>query len=255
MSRLFARLFRPAPQTVPDTPIAPAGPFQVVGDIHGRLDLLHLILDASDPDLPLICVGDYVDRGEDSAGVLRLLTEASHLCLMGNHEEMLLKFLDAPESGGAQWLRHGGLQTLASFGVAGVTTTSGPGALAAASDALRRAMGDELIAWLRGLPLWHLTGNVAVVHAGADPARPVDAQHNSLLWGHPDFARTPRSDGLWVVHGHTVVDRPMTEGNRIAIDTGAFGTGRLTMAQISPGVVRFVSTDGANGALLCDETV
>ena len=249
MSRFLNRFFRPASQTVAEGPLAPAGPMQVVGDVHGRLDLLRLILDARDPDLPLICVGDYIDRGEQSAGVLRLLAEGPHVCLMGNHEAMMLDFLDAPEAAGQRWLRNGGLQTLASFGVAGVTVTSGPATLVTAAMALRRAMGDDLIGWLRALPLYHLSGNVAVVHAGADPARPIDVQSNSLVWGHADFARTPRNDGVWVVHGHTVVDRPIVAQGRVAIDTGAYATGALTMARIDAGALRFVSTDGATGGL------
>jgi len=249
MSRFFSRLFRSAPQAPALARPAPDVPLQVVGDIHGRLDLLRLILGVCDPDLPLVCVGDYIDRGEESAGVLRLLAQSPHLCLMGNHEEMLLNFLDTPESGGARWLRHGGLQTLASFGVAGATATSAPATLVAASAALRRAMGDDLIGWVRALPLFHLSGNIAVVHAGADPARPIDGQRNALLWGHPDFTRTPRRDGLWVVHGHSVVMQPGIADGRIAIDTGAYATGQLTMARIAAGTVRFVSTDSVTGTV------
>ncbi|WP_299734072.1 metallophosphoesterase [uncultured Tateyamaria sp.] len=214
----------------PDFPAtAPESPFIALGDIHGRVDLLEQFLDL-DPAYPVICVGDYVDRGEDSAAVLRLLAERDDIiCLSGNHEEMMRRFLKTPTEAGSRWLRYGGLQTLASFGVSGVTGTSGPEALEEARDQLQEAMGPDLVAWLSDLPTRWQSGNVAVVHAGADPARSIDDQDvQTLHWGHRDFARTQRSDGVWVVHGHTIVDAPSAANGRIAIDTGAYATGNLT---------------------------
>jgi serine/threonine protein phosphatase 1 len=96
---------------------------------------------------------------------------------------------------------------------------------------------------MRLLPLMHETGNVTVVHAGADPAKPLDQQaHRTLTWGHPDFRTTPRRDGQWVLHGHTIVDAPSADQGRIAVDTGAYATGRLTVARVIPGEVSFEST-------------
>ena len=224
-------------------PLAPVAPFYAIGDIHGRADLLYRLLDRLDPALPVLCVGDYVDRGEHSAEVLRFLRDTPAItCLKGNHEVMLLAFLDAPETG-ANWLRNGGLQTLASFAIAGLSESSKGAPLVQARTALRAAMGEELIDWLRNLPLCWQSGNVAVVHAGADPATPIATQREDfLLWGHPDFTRTPRADGVWVVHGHTIVDTPSASDGRIAIDTGAFATNRLTAARIAAGEVSFIST-------------
>lgn len=220
----------------------------MVGDIHGRLDLLEALLAQIVPDAPLVFVGDYIDRGEQSAQVLRRVQEmdqarARAICLIGNHEDMLLKFLDDPVGRGRRWLRFGGLQTLSSFGIGPVAETSPPQALEQAGEALAERMGAALIAWLRALPTSWQSGNVAVVHAGADPQLPLESQDpQALKWGHPAFRKTPRRDGIWVVHGHTIVDQPHAEAGRIAIDTGAFATGRLTAARIAPGELRFLST-------------
>lgn len=230
-----------------DAPLSPEVSMAVIGDVHGRDDLLGELLDRLSSEAPnhrIVLVGDLIDRGEHSAGVLRrLMGRADIVCLKGNHEAMALAFLDDPERKGRSWLRNGGLQTLASFGVGGLGMQPGPEALRAARDRLALAMGERMVAWLRGLPLSHLNGNVAVTHAGADPLISVDGQdENSLLWGHRRFAEVPRPDGLWLVHGHVIQPQPLVEAGRIAVDTGAYATGRLTAALIGNGDIRFVST-------------
>lgn len=233
-----------SPKTAPFPPVAPDRGFYAVGDIHGRIDLLDKVLRDLPTDLPIICVGDYVDRGEDGADVLRRLHSRPDLiCLRGNHEDMMLGFLDAPQDKGGRWLRHGGLQTLASFGVTGVSPSTSGIDLKIAADALRAAMGPDLIDWLRLMPLTHSSGNVTVLHAGADPALPLDQQDPRVLtWGHPDFLTTPRPDGQWVVHGHTIVETANAAEGRIAVDTGAYATGVLSVARITPGTVEFDTT-------------
>lgn len=242
IKRLFRRFV-----AGPDFPAtAPDSPFIAVGDIHGCAGLLTRFLE-TEPACPVICVGDYVDRGDHSADVLRLLHGRPDIvCLSGNHEEMMLNFLDNPARTGPRWLRYGGLQTLASFGITGVVESSGAEALTEAGAALRSAMGLDLLAWMRGLPTSWQSGNVAVVHAGADPARAMDAQDTKTLrWGHPDFDRRTRDDGVWVVHGHTIVDVPVASRGRIALDTGAYATGRLTAALIEPGKTTFQTITAA----------
>jgi len=231
-------------------PIAPDEPFLAIGDVHGRADLLERleqIILTEAPGLPAVFVGDFLDRGEDSARVIELLMSSSQngaqpvFCLRGNHEEMCLRFLDQPEANGARWLKYGGLQTLASYGVRVAGTE--PDALRRTRDDLALAMGDNVIDWLRSRPLMWRSGNVCVTHAGADPARSLDAQsERALLWGHKDFAEKPRADGQWIVYGHVIVDRPNAARGRIAVDTGAYATGRLTAALISQGSVRFLTT-------------
>lgn len=233
-----------------DTPVAPDSPVFIVGDLHGcklQLDTLLGQMAAKAPTAIQVFVGDYVDRGEDSAGVLRALfamkDDPSVICLIGNHEDMMLGFIDHPAKKGQRWLRYGGLQTLASFGVGGVTASSEGDALIAASTALKDAMGAQMLAWLRALPATWSSGNLTVVHAGADPVTPLTLQPNkTFMWGHPDFDQVLRTDGIWVAHGHTVVEQANADGGKIATDTGAYATGKLTAAYVTSGDVSFIQT-------------
>ncbi len=233
--------------------IAPEHPFVAIGDIHGRDDLLGNLLKQLEeqvPNLPLVFAGDYVDRGPDSAKVLARLMALSEsplksiTCLMGNHETILLDFLDHPESMARQWLRNGGVATLESFGVSVPDDSASPKAARLMRDQLVETMGTQMIAWLRSRPLVWQSGNVAATHAGADPKCPIEPRRgHGLLWGHPDFLKTPRKDGLWIVHGHFIVDTPCAEQGRISIDTGAYRTGRLTAAIVEPGNVTFLTCE------------
>ncbi len=236
----------PAPKGF-DAPPAPDGPLAVIGDVHGADGLLARLLDRlEDSDRQLVCVGDYVDRGDNSAAVIDLLRARQAaapgrlVCLMGNHERMLLDFLDAPVQAGRRWLRYGGMQTLASFGVPPVPETAPETEWHLARERFADALGPGAEAWLRALPLTWQSGNVAVVHAAADPRLDITRQpEQTLLWGHADFATTPRRDGVWVVHGHTIMRQPQSAEGRISIDTGAYATGKLTAALIDPGSVAF----------------
>ena len=237
---MLNRLIKWRRRASPMPPPTPDQPLVVVGDVHGRADLLHRLPETA-AGVQVVFVGDYIDRGENSADVLRILQAAPQvICLMGNHEEMMLRFIDAPDKHGPRWLRYGGLQTLASFSVPLGSETASDAALITARDALVEAMGDGLITWLRALPSSWQSGNVVVTHAGADPNKPIDLQDPSALrWGHPDFDRVRRTDGLWIAHGHTIVDAPVMDHGRINVDTGAYATGRLTMAHISAQGVNF----------------
>lgn len=248
--RRRARRAGDAPEAI--TP-APDRPVVAVGDIHGRADLwreLRERIAARFPGWPVVTLGDSIDRGEHSREVLELLRAdppdglGPLTCLMGNHERMLLDFLDDPAAGAAPWLANGGLETVLSFGVrpprARTLTAQDAAAL---RDRLAGAMGPRLVAWLRQRPLSWQSGNVWAVHAGVDPARPLAAQGaDSLLWGHPDFGRAPNAAGALVVHGHTIVDTPRADAGRVSVDTGAYATGRLTAAAIMPGAVEFLQT-------------
>ncbi|MCV6596336.1 MAG: metallophosphoesterase [Mangrovicoccus sp.] len=242
-SKLFGRAKTPSFDGYEDLPY-PDQPVEIVGDIHGCSDLM----DALPPciaGIPRIFVGDVVDRGPDSHGCLKRLqaheAEGQGTCLLGNHEAMLLAFLDAPKQSGARWLRHGGLETLASFGIPLGGPTLEPAQILALRDAFREAMGPELETWLRNRPSLWRSGSLVVTHAGADPSRAITEQpQNALIWGHRNFFQKRRSDGLWVAHGHVIVDHPCAEDGRISLDTGAYLTGRLTMARIDPsGTVTF----------------
>lgn len=243
LPHLFRRLTSRKPTTLP--PIAPDRGFVAIGDVHGRADLLDTLLARLPPesaDMPLIFLGDYIDRGPDSAGVLRRLMALDDrddvTCLMGNHEAMMLEFLTTPEASGPLWIRNGGDATLRSFGI---DPASAPWPELA--EALRQSAGGTLLSWLSARPLIWKSGNVVASHAGGDPLAPIEPRRgHGLLWGHPDFLAKPRNDGLWMVHGHYIVDEPRIAQGRISIDTGAYRTDRLTAAIIDVSGVRFVST-------------
>lgn len=243
LSALFSSFTSRGPKASFD-PVAPEVSFCVIGDVHGRFDLLTLLVDALPSDKTIICVGDLVDRGDQSADVLRFVQGSRNIVsLMGNHEAMMLDFLGSPEDSGPRWLRHGGVQTLTSFGIHGVTEAADGPELIRARDALYEAMGEDLVDWLSGLEPIGWSGNVAVVHAGANPNIPLENHDaETFVWGHPEFGSKPRSDGFWIVHGHTVVESPRIKDGRISVDTGAYNTGRLTAAVVTPTGVEFLST-------------
>ncbi len=246
----------------PDTVVLPlpAQTTYVVGDIHGRVDLLEQMLELIDAhiggtkaaDPHLVFVGDYIDHGPDSTLVLARLRELSTdfadnvTCLMGNHERMLLDFLTDPATRGPRWLRSGALPTLDSFGLHTASLGAGSSAQDFAKTArdLRAHLPEGMADWLAARPLsWH-SGNLWVVHAGADPRYPMAEQSPRVLtWGHPEFDSMPRGDGVWIAHGHTEVEAPTATDGRINIDTGAWRTGRLTTCAIQPdGTQHFLQT-------------
>lgn len=255
------RLFNGEARAPGYPPVDVERPVYAIGDVHGRADLLlplieKILQQASALDAPpeVVFIGDYIDRGDQSFEVVELLTtvaewpEIEPVFLLGNHEEMLLDFLEDPELG-PRWLRNGGLQTMMSYGVTEFTSLQEPGELARLRDQMQKRLGPHL-AFLEGLSLSHRNGNVWFTHAGADPRRGLANQsRDALLWGSPAFATTLREDGMWVCHGHVIVDRPTARHGRIAIDTGAFYTGRLTAVRLGVGPPEFLeATDESDGA-------
>lgn len=232
-----------------------------VGDIHGRADLLDQILEEILADITaaplnepcrLIFLGDYVDRGPASAAVLARLAALPEtldsaqideiICLRGNHEVMLEEFLADPEGAAPRWFRNGGLETLLSFDVRGVRPGDTGAVLHGIRDRLVAALGPGR-AWLDTLTSLAVYGNTAFSHAGGHPGRTIEDQsEQDLYWGSRQFHKQDRADGLWMVHGHYIHDEPGITGQRIAVDTGAYHSGRLTAARIAPGSVRFLST-------------
>jgi len=220
-------------------------PFYAIGDVHGCFDQMQNALERIDADIEahsvddprVVLLGDYVDRGKHSAQVLDFLITLTRnepdavICLKGNHEQMMLDFLDDPKGSGTRWLRYGGEETLASFGIAPPEDADDIEALYETSEELHEALPDGAEAWLRTLPLQWQSGNLHCVHAAMDPGRsPLDQSQKTLLWGHPEFLSQDREDATWVVHGHTVVDTPTWERGRVSLDTGCYFTGILTAA-------------------------
>jgi serine/threonine protein phosphatase 1 len=222
-----------------------------VGDIHGRADLLDDLLrriarDATahsdDQMRQLIFLGDYVDRGSTSRGVIerllgRPLPGFATVYLRGNHEQVMLDFLDG-RSDGRAWLSYGGAETLMSYGVAvsGRSTDALRGALAA-------ALPPDHLAFLRACVLHHSAGDYVFVHAGARPGLALEAQDPlDLLWIRDDFLDVSEAlPGKVVVHGHTIRKAPENLAYRINIDTGAFFSGRLTCVVLRSNTRRFLT--------------
>jgi serine/threonine protein phosphatase 1 len=206
----------------------------------GLLDALHARIrahaDASGAKRRvLIHLGDYVDRGPDSKGVLDRLAAPwpgwERVDLMGNHEAMMLGFLDGTRDGRV-WFANGGLETLASFGVD--TDRSEPFLRAE----LIRALGEAGLRRLRRLRLSHREGGYFFAHAGVRPGVPLDAQRaEDLLWIREAFLRAefdPKAGpGAVIVHGHTIHPEPADLPHRIGIDLGVYRHFRLGAVALS----------------------
>lgn len=223
-----------------------------VGDVHGRADLLIKLLnllkhDASDFEglVKLIFIGDYIDRGPDSAGVVKtLLTglprEWEVVFLRGNHEQAMLDFLADPKRSSA-WLSWGGIQALESYGVQpygarGVRET--PALAAELELALQEYQHMD---FYRGTILSHVVGGYAFVHAGVRAGVPLESQmENDLLFIREDFIGRPHGLPYRVVFGHTIHSSPVIESDRIGIDTGAFQSGVLTAVALEGADVRVI---------------
>jgi serine/threonine protein phosphatase 1 len=151
---------------------------------------------------------------------------------MGNHEQAMLAFLEDPIANRA-WLAHGGLDTLASYGVHPLPSIAAPdGAMAAAADTLREVLPPEHLEFLRGLEKYVVLGDYLFVHAGVDCSRSLaDQEERDLFWARDRFIADKRAFSHFVVHGHTPVEAPYCDHRRICIDTGAYATGRLTVAR------------------------
>lgn len=254
--RAILNAARPAP--APASPLPqPDPPACVIGDVHGRLDLLDALLAqiATQPGharARIIFVGDLIDRGPDSAGVLARVMALHRaapdrvICLMGNHERMALDFLDDPIRFGPRWIAAGGSETLSSFGLSPWTRRDDTGAaMQDLATGLRAALTQEGVDWLSALPLIWQEGALAVTHAGADPALPLTEQPaRRLLWG-PRKRETPhRRDGIWVAQGHIIVKTAHADSQRIHVDTGAWRSGCLSAAWIDAKCLSFLNVLG-----------
>jgi serine/threonine protein phosphatase 1 len=229
-----------------DAELRPSEPLFVVGDVHGRADLLGVLLAKAPVGVRKVFVGDLIDRGDASAKVLSVVFDlcgSGDICIIGNHEQMMLDFLDRPDTNFKTWMRYGGFQTLQSLGVSLNKKEIDAGNYIGIRDQLVHALPQGMEPWLRDLPKHWSSGNVHIVHAGADPSIPIDQQDAQVLqYGCKDFFTKTRADGQWVVHGHTIIDEPIVAEGRIGIDTGAYLSERLSGAILNNGKVDFVST-------------
>jgi serine/threonine protein phosphatase 1 len=220
--------------------------FYAIGDIHGQLAMLkaahaRIARDreaTGDATAPVVHLGDLIDRGPDSRGVIDFLIQglsggAPWIVLRGNHDQLLLDLLGGKDENASAWLepRIGGTETLASYGVRTGTFRSRRAIL---EDA-RATIPDTHRRFLAGLPLLHATPELLFVHAGIRPGVPVTLQDSSdLLWIRGEFLDDPRDHGPLIVHGHTPGDQPEHRGNRVNLDSGA-GFGRPLTAVVFEG--------------------
>ncbi|MGO4909492.1 metallophosphoesterase, partial [Pseudorhodobacter sp. W20_MBD10_FR17] len=225
------------------------GPIYAVGDVHGckslLLDLLAQIEQdaAGFPDAPaIVLLGDVIDRGPDSAGVLDYLTGVQHTqpvqSILGNHERMMLSFFAAPKQN-LGWLDLGGFETLRSYGLALTAQDAAEMTQRRLMQTLSAHVPEAHLDWLAALPHGYRVRlnneDFLLVHAGYDPALTDSAQHEDvLLWGRPPSAagsaqrRDAQPSPLRSVQGHKIVSTPDISAQCIQIDTGAWQSGKLS---------------------------
>ena len=223
----------------------------VIGDVHGRLDLLDRVIGAIERDVAehgdkalTVTLGDYIDRGPHSRGVIERLARnpfpTSYAALRGNHETLLTSFLADPAIG-QHWRKLGGLETMASFGVPVQQMMLGRN-FEEAAERLAAALTAEHVGFLDSLKLSLTVGRYFLCHAGVRPGVPLERQkEEDLLWIRDEFLGSAADFGKVVVHGHTPVAAPEVLKNRINIDTGAFATGRLTCIVLEEDRHRFLT--------------
>lgn len=239
----------------------PAGQrIYAIGDIHGRRDLFEALVEAIEADdtasgpaqTQVILLGDLVDRGADSRGVIDLARQWQQRrkvrVLFGNHEEMFLRSFEDNEIF-RHFLRHGGRETVLSYGVPRERF------LAAtheeAQELMREAVPAEDIAFLESFEDMVRVGDYLFVHAGINPALPLEEQRpKDLRWIREPFLSHAEPHEAVVVHGHTISEAVEDRGNRIGIDTGAFMSGRLTALVLEGTSRRYIEAVEAEGGVI-----
>jgi serine/threonine protein phosphatase 1 len=229
----------------------PAGQrLYAIGDIHGRRDCLNMLLAQIDADealrgaadTTLIFLGDLVDRGTDSRGVIdRCMTVSQTrktVFLMGNHEEIMIRAWEGDKRATALFHRVGGRETMISYGLSAHDYD------AMDTGELTQSVGSrvppEHIAFLRNFEDSFACGDYLFVHAGIRPGVPINAQDPAdLRWIRREFLDDNRDHGAMIVHGHSITEDVDEKPNRIGIDTGAFASGKLTALGIE-GAQRWV---------------
>ncbi|WP_412177347.1 metallophosphoesterase [Mesorhizobium sp. YC-39] len=235
-----------------------------IGDVHGRLDLLAAMLRGiaaeiskeRPADWRVIHLGDYVDRGPDSKGVIDFLIEVQkrdprYLTLAGNHDIGFLDFLDAPDPNGL-FIRYGGIQTAQSYGVALPEGNAWFGrsdaALRLGHTALVEAVPKGHVDFLRSLPFSLTFGDFFFCHAGIRPGIALEKQDTQdLIWIRDVFHNHPGLYPKIVVHGHTPVPEAEVMANRVNVDTLAWQSGNLTALVVDGADKRILAISGEKG--------
>jgi serine/threonine protein phosphatase 1 len=216
-----------------------------IGDIHGRFDLFKRMIQRIRQDIEMsggygriVLLGDYIDRGYESAKVLGgiISLRQQNWCevveLLGNHEQVLLKFLADP-SIGPEWFRFGGFETVRSFGVPLARDPESPEEWKLVCARLNAAIPPEYLSLLKSMKCRFDAGDYVFVHAGVDPDVDLSRQtQEALLWIREPFLRVRRACEKAVVHGHTTSEEVVNEVWRIGLDTGAYATGVLSAVRL-----------------------
>ncbi len=210
-----------------------------IGDIHGRRDCLDVLLERIGEDdkargaakTTLVFLGDLVDRGDDSRGVVDRAMKLSDALdckfLMGNHEEVFVKAWEGDMPSARLFHRIGGRETLISYGVDEATYDAAD--FGTLIELLGRHVPADHIAFLRRFDDTYAAGDYLFVHAGIRPGRAIEEQDPAdMRWIRDRFLDDPRDHGMMIVHGHTVTPEVEDLPNRIGIDTGAYASGKLT---------------------------
>ena len=254
LSSRFGRALAAKPAAVASTPNGMR--VYVIGDVHGRNDLLSDLAEQIERDcatatgeVVTVLLGDYVDRGPQSAAVVERLSAnrfpTALRALRGNHEAMFLEFLDNPKIF-KSWRRFGGLETLSSYRVDVSKAMRGEG-YEAAHAALVAALPAPHRHFLETTELSATIGDYFFCHAGVRPGTPLALQSaEDLMWMREEFLSCEQPFGKIVVHGHTPVNTPEIKPNRINIDTGAFATSLLTCLVLEGERRRFLAAIGGS---------
>lgn len=262
MIRAFSQLFRKSALAAPPASVPAGERWYVIGDIHGRCDLFAALSDAIEADdrasepaeTTVVLLGDLVDRGPDSAGVIKLArawqSRRKVRVLAGNHEEMFLDSFDDCELL-RHFLRHGGRETVLSYGLDRERYNL------LSLEELQAEMAEIVPAadraFLADAEEWIEAGDYLLVHAGIDPTVPLAEQRRSdLLWIRNRFLQHREPFSHVVVHGHTIFEEVEDAGTRIGVDTGAYRTGRLTALVLEGSARRIIQAVEREGAILIE---
>lgn len=227
-----------------------------IGDIHARLDLLKRMFDVIDGhnagrerrDTGIVLLGDVIDRGEDSKGVIEYLRTfhsryARLFLLLGNHEELMLRALEGDQAAFESWMRNGGDATVASYGV-DLDQLRGLGLVDMAAR-VKEAIPATHMAFLRSGSDSIRFGDFLLTHAGIRPGVPLSSQiPRDLRWIREPFLESKLDHGFVVVHGHSTKTLIEEKSNRIGIDTGAYRSGVLTTMWIEDDDYGFLQATG-----------
>lgn len=243
----------------PEGARVPAGErLYVMGDIHGRFDLFEALIRAVEEDTAsgkeaettIILLGDLVDRGPESAGVIklaRLWNEYRNIrFLAGNHEEMFLEAFEDKEVL-RHFLKHGGRETILSYGV--TKEEFNTASLEELQEIMFRRVPRSDREFLAAFEDMFSIGDYLFVHAGINPKKSLeDQQPRELRWIRDPFLKHKEKHSHIVVHGHTITEEIDERKNRIGIDTGAYRFGRLTVLVLEDDQRRYIqAVEGEDG--------